>query len=74
MTKPKEQCALESLRDPDRYLKVVPAFGAMHLPQLTLKGKWLKSAGFPIDSRVRVIVREECLVVLLDETTQEQAP
>jgi len=64
MSKAKEKSDLESLRDSDRYLKVVPAFSAMHLPQLVLKGRWLERAGFSIETRVRVLVRKNCIVVI----------
>lgn len=48
----------------DRKLKVVRSFSDRSRPALRLSGCWLEQAGFIIDMRVRVIVRDKCLVVL----------
>jgi hypothetical protein len=51
-------------RHQDRNLKIVSAISAPHLPHLPLKGRWLERAGFEIGMHVRVIVGEECLVII----------
>jgi len=48
----------------DRTLKIVRSFGYKLRPTLPLTGRWLEQAGFVIDMRVRVIVRDKCLVIL----------
>jgi hypothetical protein len=52
------------MENKNRTLKIVRSFGNKHRPALPLSGRWLEQAGFIIDMRVRVIVRDKCLVVL----------
>ncbi|MES9854544.1 MAG: SymE family type I addiction module toxin [Candidatus Thiodiazotropha sp. L084R] len=51
-----------------RNLKVVRSFCTKPKALLPLSGCWLERAGFKIGTRVDVIVREECLVILPSES------
>ncbi|MBL1277856.1 MAG: SymE family type I addiction module toxin [Ectothiorhodospiraceae bacterium] len=47
-----------------RYLKVVRSFGDYSKASLPLTGRWLEKAGFVIGSRVEVVVRKGCLMIV----------
>jgi len=52
----------------NRTLKIVQSFRNRQHPALPLSGRWLQQAGFAINMRVKVVVRDKCLVILpLDE-------
>jgi len=48
----------------DYSLKSKPGSGNALVPFLLLKGNWLEKAGFMIDREVKVLVKDECLVIL----------
>lgn len=47
-----------------RTLKIVRSFARKPRASLPLSGVWLEEAGFTIDMRVKVIVKEKCLVII----------
>jgi Toxin SymE, type I toxin-antitoxin system len=48
----------------NRCLKVVKSFSNKPKASLCLKGRWLEQAGFTIDMRVEVIVKENYLIII----------
>jgi hypothetical protein len=51
----------------NRSLKVVRSFSNNPKPLLPLSGVWLARAGFTIGTRVEVIVRQGCLVIIPEQ-------
>jgi hypothetical protein len=56
----------------NRNLKVVKSFTQNSKASLCLTGRWLEQAGFTIDMRVDVIVKEKCLVIVPSDAGQCQ--
>lgn len=54
-----------------RQLTVVRSFSNQPKAYLPLSGRWLEKAGFPIGTKVNVIVRDQCLVVVAKSTESE---
>jgi len=52
----------------NRYLTVVRSLTQKPKALLPLSGNWLEKAGFTIGTKVNVIVREECLVIITKST------
>ena len=61
-----------AIRWKNRSLKVVKSFAKKTKASLCLKGMWLEQAGFTIDMRVDVIVKEKYLVIIPSETCENQ--
>lgn len=51
-----------------RTLTVVRSLSQKPKALLPLSGRWLEKAGFTIGTKVNVIVREECLVIITKHT------
>ena len=54
----------------NRNLKVVKSFAHKSHPSLHLTGRWLEQAGFAINMRVDVIVKEKYLVIIPSEAVE----
>ncbi len=54
----------EQTTSKNRDIKVTRSFRNRRHPALRLSGRWLERAGFVIDTRVKIVVRDRCLVVL----------
>jgi len=52
------------MRWKNRNLKIVKSFAQKTKASLCLTGRWLEQAGFVVDMRVDVIVKEKCLVIV----------
>jgi hypothetical protein len=61
-----EYCADGDMGDTrkNRNLTVTRSLRNRRHPALSLSGRWLEQAGFVIDTRVKIVVRDKCLVVL----------
>lgn len=58
------------MKKESRSLKVVQHFSNKPVAHLPLKGVWLEEAGFKIGTRVNVVVRKGCLVILPAEAPE----
>ena len=54
----------------DRILKVVKSFSKRPKAHLPLSGRWLERAGFTVGTKVKVIVRDKCLIILPKQPEQ----
>ena len=60
------------MRCKNRNLKIVKSFTQKSKASLCLTGRWLEQAGFMVDMRVDVIVKEKCLVIVPSKAGNKQ--